>query len=167
MVSVDPPSEYPRGTPRRGRDPPSTTARLRYPALAWWIVMSTACNYALMMWLVKQSSPTFVASSSALQPPLTALAAQTVIWATRGAAACRAGGPERCVAAPTAADLVAGALVIGGLLLVARSERSAAAARAAYERVEAADADEPAGLALPKSPPPSPQRVRGRAGSVD
>ena len=28
--SVDPPSEYPRGAPRRGRDPPSTTARLRY-----------------------------------------------------------------------------------------------------------------------------------------
>ena len=25
-VSVDPFSEYPRGTPRRGRDPPSTTA---------------------------------------------------------------------------------------------------------------------------------------------
>ena len=32
-ASVDPPSEYPRGTPRRGRDPPSTTARLRYPVL--------------------------------------------------------------------------------------------------------------------------------------
>ena len=25
-VSVDPPSEYPRGAPRRGRDPPSTAA---------------------------------------------------------------------------------------------------------------------------------------------
>ena len=92
-----------------------------WPALAWWIICSTCVNYALMMWCVKRSSPTLVSAASALQPPLTAVCALIAIAVTSGAAACGTGG-DRCVAAPTIRDGVAAALIVCGVLAVARSE---------------------------------------------
>ena len=107
-----------------------------WPALAWWIVCSTCVNYALMMWCVKRSSPTLVSAASALQPPLAAVCALSAIALTGGAAACGVGG-GRCVAAPTVRDGFATALIVGGVLAVARSETSATTASppAEYVRV--------------------------------
>ena len=132
------------------------------PALLWWIFMSTALNYALMMWAVKRSSPTLVTVFTALQPPLAAGCALAVVAATRGRVACRAGGPARCVALPTAADAAAAILVVGGLYAVARSELRSAGAlggAGAYAAVDRDDAGPP--------PPPAAASARPRKAAPD
>ncbi len=107
-----------------------------WPALAWWIICSTCVNYALMMWCVKRSSPTLVSAASALQPPLAAVCALIAITVTGGTATQRP-SPTPHAAAPPVRDGVAAALIVCGVLAVARSETSATTASppAEYVRV--------------------------------
>ena len=118
--------------------------RAAWPALAWWILMSTIVNYSAQMWAIKHSSPTLVTSFAALQPPLAAALSETLVW-LRPALECGSNdAARRCLARdptaslstrqkprekttttrrrPTLLDVTAAAAIVAGLYFVVGTE---------------------------------------------